>query len=80
VNGRALQNIALAWNPERVGAYDIALPRGFVKTGWNRLMFAVNPRSARQSADGRPGPAGLAGGTAFRLWYLRVRPSVSATP
>jgi 4-amino-4-deoxy-L-arabinose transferase-like glycosyltransferase len=80
VNGRALQNIALAWNPERVGAYDIALPREFVKTGWNRLMFAVNPRSARQSADGRPGPAGLAGGTAFRLWYLRVRPSVSATP
>ena len=72
-----VRNIELQWTPGRVGAYDIAVPRSMLQTGGNRLVFTLAPRPAGGSSGGRPVAPGLSDGSAFSLWYVRVRPQVA---
>ena len=46
VNGRFVSNLDLRWNPARVGAYEIHLPRSFVTPGQNRLTFVADKGAA----------------------------------
>lgn len=61
VNGVEVRAIELAWDPARVGSYEIPLSRQMVKAGFNRVEF-------------RPDAASNASARAFRLWYMRVHP------
>jgi hypothetical protein len=60
INDQLVTTVDLQWNRDRVGAYDIHVPYRMARWGFNRLAFET---------DG-----GSAGG--FRLWYVRVHPSV----
>jgi hypothetical protein len=68
LNGIPIGEIQLRWTPERVGAYDILLPRTAVQRGVNRLVLRVK-RPAGSTV--RPG---LSDGDAVGLWYVRVHP------
>ena len=41
LNGVPVTTIPLKWTPDRVGAYDIVLPRAAVRRGVNRLVLRV---------------------------------------
>jgi hypothetical protein len=60
INDQLLTTVDLQWNRDRIGAYDVHVPCSMARWGFNRLAFET---------DG-----GSAGG--FRLWYVRVHPSV----
>ena len=77
LNRAFLCDLPLRWNPERVGSYDITLPRAAVKDGPNRLVLTLAPGPGANSPDGGPPQPGLSDGAAFRLWYVRVRPPTS---
>lgn len=77
LNRAFLCDLPLRWNPERVGSYDIILPRAAVKDGRNRLVLMLAPGPGANSPDGGPPQPGLSDGAAFRLWYVRVRPPTS---
>jgi len=63
VNDRLVGTFELRWNPQRVGAYDIHVPRSAAREGFNRLAFMAEAKSRD--------------GAGFRLWYVRVRPPAS---
>jgi hypothetical protein len=71
LNGTPVAGIQLQWRPDRVGAYDIVLPRASVRRGANLLVLRV-----KRSAESDTGPIrpGLSAGDAVGLWYVRVRP------
>jgi hypothetical protein len=66
VNDRLVATLDLRWNPERVGAYDVHLPRGVTREGFNRLAFVAEAKSRE--------------GGGFSVWYVRVRPTAGPTP
>ena len=39
INNQRLSSFAMAWNPQRVGAYDFRVPATFVRPGMNRVTF-----------------------------------------
>ena len=39
VNNQRLSSFDMAWNPQRVGAYDFRVPASLVKPGMNRITF-----------------------------------------
>jgi hypothetical protein len=41
LNGAPVAQVQLAWNPERVGSYDVLLPRAFVRRGTNALSLRL---------------------------------------
>jgi hypothetical protein len=68
INGTTLSTIALRWTDDRVGVYDIVLPRTFVHAGVNRLGFHV-----RRPAEAEGTRPGLTDGDAIAVWYVRLR-------
>jgi hypothetical protein len=72
INGTPLGVVTLHWTPDRVGAYDIVLPRGLVRRGTNQLILHVR-RPAPSAAAIQPG---LTDGNAIGLWYVRVHPGL----
>jgi len=62
-NGVLLRTITLAWNPEKIGAYELVLKEALVRSGLNRLVFVggrgseADPEAARRRPD-----------RSFRLW------------
>ena len=60
INDNLLATFGLQWNPERVGAYEIHVPRNVTKAGVNRLVIAP---------ELKPG-----GPDRVRFWYVRIRP------
>jgi 4-amino-4-deoxy-L-arabinose transferase-like glycosyltransferase len=71
LNGIPIGEIQLRWTPERVGAYDILLPRTAVRRGGNRLVLRV------KRPTGSAVRPGLSDGDAVGLWYVRVHPPTS---
>ncbi len=71
LNGIDVGEIQLRWTPNRVGAYDILLPRTAVRRGVNRLVLRVKRPAAS------PVRPGLSDGDAMGLWYVRVHPPPS---
>jgi 4-amino-4-deoxy-L-arabinose transferase-like glycosyltransferase len=80
VNRSLVGDIPLQWTPGRVGAYDIAVPRSMLQAGSNRLVLTLAPGSPGRSSAGRPLAPGLGDGSAFSLWYVRVRPPIAQAP
>jgi PA14 domain-containing protein/dolichyl-phosphate-mannose-protein mannosyltransferase len=74
MNEQAVARFEMAFNPERVGAYEVRLPRTVVKTGLNRLTFAPETvqSAPRLSEPARTTPAGHESAN-VRLWYVQVR-------
>jgi len=72
VNGTFLSRVQLRWNPERVGAYDVRVPKSVIRTGLNRLTL-VPDLSGAEPGDGWPPATGISEGSTFALWYVRVR-------
>ena len=66
MNTSLLSTIELGWNPDRVGSYDIRVPRTFVRRGVNRLIFMVDPPAAARSGE--------SSARSFAIWYVRIRP------
>lgn len=60
VNDHLVATFDLRWNPERVGAYEIHVPRNVTTSGVNRLVVVP---------EAKPG-----GPDRVRLWYVRIRP------
>jgi len=69
LNGASLGAVEMHWTIDRVGSYEIVLPRADVRAGANALAFHV-----RRPADSPPGSVepGLTDGDAISVWYLRV--------
>ena len=65
-NGVLLRTVTLAWNPEKVGSYDLVLRQALVRPDRNRLMFVCD-RGPSAAGGGRPDRS-------FKLWYVLVRP------
>jgi hypothetical protein len=75
-NGTPVLDIAVQWTPGRIGAYDLAIPRALARSGTNRLTLVLaSPTPGTASGGRRPSP-GLSDGSAFALWYVRVRPPI----
>jgi hypothetical protein len=73
LNDTPVGTLPLQWNPDRVGAYELAFPRQVVKRGTNRLVLRIKQKTGDgQPEIGRRAP-GLSEGDAFVLWYVRVR-------
>jgi 4-amino-4-deoxy-L-arabinose transferase-like glycosyltransferase len=68
LNDVQIGEIQLRWTPDRVGTYDILLPRTAVRRGVNRLVLRVKRPAAS------PVRPGLTDGDAVGLWYVRVHP------
>jgi hypothetical protein len=79
LNGILIRRFALGWNPDRVGACDMVLPRSVVKQGFNRLVLQAEGDPGTGSHTLEPSAAG-GGGAIFSLWYVRVRPPPVRTP
>jgi len=60
LNEQLISTLNLTWNPQRVGGYQLAIPRSLVRDGRNRLVL----RPKNQSG----------GVAAISFWYVRVRP------
>ncbi len=75
LNGSFVARIDLRWTPDRVGAYDIRLPRTAARKGTNRLKF-VRARRGQSSAERTPVVPGVSDGSMIALWYVRVRASL----
>ena len=65
LNGTLVSNVPFAWTPDRVGAYDVRLPKSLTKAGNNEMVFMT---------DAPGGVRGLSDGAGFFLWYIRIRP------
>jgi hypothetical protein len=72
VNGTPVDALALQWRADRVGAYEIVLPRALVRTGTNRLEFHVRRPEVPPGAI----QPGITDGDAISMWYLRVFPGL----
>ncbi len=68
-NGVLLRTVDLAWNPEKVGSYDLVLRGALVKRGRNQLVF-MGDRGSASDRTAHAGPSTRS----FRLWYVLVRP------
>jgi hypothetical protein len=67
-NGTLVRTVSLAWDPARVGRYDLVIRRDLVKARGNRLTFLTGQAWTGAAPDGD-------GGTGrFRLWYVLVGP------
>ena len=69
LNGTPIANVALNWSPDRVGAYDVILPRELVRRGSNQLSLRLRHPAVSDGVH-----PGLSNGDAFGLWYVRVHP------
>ena len=72
LNGTSLGVIPMRWTRDRVGAYDIVLPRAAVRRGSNHLFLRVQRPATSAPAAVQPG---LTDGDAVGLWSVRVHPS-----
>lgn len=74
INDRPLATLTLPWNPDRVGAYQVALPVGAIRQGVNRLTFRshrlVRLGQGLQRFDELPPDLEVG----FRLWYVLIVP------
>jgi hypothetical protein len=74
IGGRLAGEVALAWNPDRVGSYEFALPLG-VKPSWRvRVDLEPDQRApVSRAADAFPElPRDQQVGV--KLWYVAVIP------
>lgn len=74
LNGATLGQLELSWNPDRVGAYELAIPRRLVRPGANVLRLRADALvGAGPVVDRYPAlrPDDLVG---FRFWALVIRP------
>jgi hypothetical protein len=53
LNDVTIGSVPLLWNPERVGAYDVTLPRASVRRGRNRLVLRIQPAAAAPAESSR---------------------------
>ncbi len=79
LNGTSIGRVPLRWNVERVGAYDLVLPRTLVRRGNNRLTLRLERAAPPGAPDAHQGQPGLTDGDAFGLWYVRVHPAAATT-
>lgn len=72
-NHQLLRTVALTWDPERVGTFDLQVPESWVQSGTNRLVFAPAPSADQAAARREPSPSG------FQLWYVWIQPVAGDT-
>jgi dolichyl-phosphate-mannose-protein mannosyltransferase len=75
VNGEDAGTFRAVWDPNRAGAYEVAVPKALIRSGWNRIDLRADGSSVIPVGESRF--MGLEPGqdTAFFLWYLRVAPA-----
>jgi hypothetical protein len=66
MNTTLLSTIQPGWNPERVGAYEMRVPRTAVGRGVNRLNFMIDAPATAWTGERST--------QTFAIWYVRVRP------
>jgi hypothetical protein len=59
VNGEAVADLQLLWNPDRVGSYEVRVSGSIVQPGLNRLTLDVQSASADVPS--------------IAVWYVRIR-------
>jgi hypothetical protein len=71
---REIARLALAWNPQRVGAYEVDVPAALTPGRRSRLDFVSEYRLPLERAGAAfpELPRSITAG--FRLWYVRVTP------
>ena len=74
LNRDLLTTFELTWNPERVGQYEVSLPRRLVRQGfndvrlWSDVMVPIGGSSTAIPEIARDQPVGL------KLWYVLIIP------
>src|SRR5262249_40370250 len=77
LNGTPVATVPLHVTTDRVGAYEIVLPRAAVRRGENEILMRV--AHAQSGAQGEmPVRPGLSDSDAAALWYVRVHPPTRA--
>jgi len=74
LNGKPIAAVPVQWNPERLGAYEVVLPRTGVRRGDNHLVLRIQPASRSAGSTISTDQPGLTDGGAIALWYVRVHP------
>ncbi len=77
INGTEVSALHVIWNPRRAESYDVAVPEGLLREGWNRVDLTADGSTVMPVGDSRF--LGLEAGqeSAFFLWYVRVAPAES---
>jgi hypothetical protein len=71
-NRQLVGTLRLSWDPQRVGAYPIALPAAWVRRGENEITLVPDTMVAAASAGPRFAWLNPAAPIGVRFWYLRV--------
>lgn len=69
LNGQYLGTEPLEWDPDRVGAIEVTLPRSHVRAGMNELTLVLRRHPGQRLLDPIPG---LSEGDAFGVWLARI--------
>lgn len=74
LNHRVLQPLNLAWDPLRVGSYEIDLPADYVHVGDNELQLIADGVVPANAAGPRFASVPPDTNVSLRLWYIRIHP------
>ncbi len=74
LDGREIAALALTWNPQRVGAYQIEVPADVVPGGRARLEFVSDYRLPLDRAGSAFPELPRSVSAGLRLWYVRLTP------
>lgn len=77
-NQQVVLRTTLDWNPERVGAYRLHLPRQWTRSGDNELTLIASPLVPASAAGSRFDWLDPAATIGLRLWYIRILPAAPA--
>jgi hypothetical protein len=77
INGTEVSALHVVWNPRRAESYDVAVPEGLLRDGWNRVDLLADGSTVMPAGESRF--LGLDAGqeSSFLLWYVRVAPAGS---
>ena len=75
VNGRAVDQRRLSFDPNRVGAYDVFIPSTLIRRGSNTLQLVGDGTVASSAAGPRYAWIAPPRQIGFRFWYVRLHPA-----
>jgi hypothetical protein len=80
VNRQPIGRLSLTFDPARVGAYRLQVPRDATVAGVNRIDLVASELLPASRAGREFGWLNRSDPVAFRFWYFRLEPGVTTSP